>query len=284
MKIYTCLLLCCFLNGNISVAQNEYGLQFDGVNDFVDCGVPAGYVFDDLTMMCWVKTTAAPSSYQALVAKDGFTSDFSLLAHHTNIGDITFGGDGLGQLSGGVINDGIWHFVAGTRDGSTGKLKLYIDGILIDSTSGGTDPLSNSEHLHFGKYHPSNPHYYQGSLDEISIWDIELTAAQILFYMVNCPAGNEVGLKGYWSLDEGTGGTANDATNNNNDGILLNGVLWTTDTPSTCILADVSIEQADLYIKSLTKGIIMKSPDGQCWKIMVSNSGTMSTVSIACPN
>jgi len=284
MKAQAIVWMICLQNCCTIIAQDQYALQFDGSNDYVDCGVPSGYVFNDLTMMCWVKTTATPSTYQGLVTKDGFSSDFSLLAHHTNVGDITFGGDGLGQLSGGMINDGIWHFIVGTRDGSAGKLKLYIDGALIDSAVGGTGTLSNSNNLFFGRYHPSNPHYYQGSLDEISIWDIELTAAQIQYYMTNCPAGDEIGLKGYWDLDEGMGGTANDVTPNNNDGTLLNGVLWNSDATSTCFLPGVSVEGADFYIKSLNKGIIMKSPDGLCWKISINNTGTMATVVVPCPD
>lgn len=277
-------LVLLFLSTWIS-AQNEYSLQFDGTNDYVDCGVPTGFSFDDLSVMCWIKTTATPGTYQGVVTKDcsGCPTDFSILAHVQDTGDISFGGDGLGEVSGGTINDGVWHHIAGTRDGSTGKLKLYIDGILIDSSTGGTSMISNSENLQFGRYLPSNPHYYQGQVDEISIWDIELTQNQIQYRMQFCPAGNETGLKGYWNLNEGIGSTANDATINNNDGILTNGVGWNSDAPSTCIQPDVRVESADLYIQSVTKGIIMKSPDGLCWKISINNSGTLDIVSTDCP-
>lgn len=286
MKGYILTLIICFQCYNTIVAQNEYALQFDGSNDYVDCGNPAGYYFTDLTMMCWLKTTATPGTYQALVSKDcdGCGTDFSLLVHYANTGDVNFSGDGLGEVSSGIINDGLWHFVAGTRNGDTGKIKLYIDGIVMDSTVGGTSPIFNSEKLQFGRYLPSNPHYYQGSLDEVSIWDIELTAAQIQFYMAICPTGNETGLKGYWDLDEGMGGTANDGTNNNNDGILMNGVLWSSDVPVTCIQPVVKVDNADFYIKTLTKGIIMKSPDGQCWKMTINNSGTIAAVAVTCPD
>lgn len=266
-------------------AQNIYSLQFDGSNDYVDCGVPSGYSFDDMTIMCWIKTNVSPGTYQGVVTKDcdGCPTDFSILIHTPNIGAISFGGDGLGEVTGGTVNDGVWHHVAGTRDGTTGKVKLYIDGFLIDSAIGSTSMIQNNEKLQFGRYIPTNPHFYQGQLDEVSIWDIELTQSQIQYRMQFCPSGNEIGLKGYWNLNEGTGSTANDVTANNNDGILMNGPTWNSDVPITCLLPEVQIENADLYIKSLTKGVIMKSPDGFCWKLSVNNSGTIVVTSVPCP-
>jgi hypothetical protein len=38
----------------------------------------------------------------------------------------------------------------------------------------------------------------------------------------------------------------------------------------------------DVFIDDENSGIILKSPDGQCWKIMVSNNGELTTTSINC--
>jgi hypothetical protein len=40
----------------------------------------------------------------------------------------------------------------------------------------------------------------------------------------------------------------------------------------------------DVNIEDIGRGIIMKSPNGQCWRVTVSNTGTLVTTSIACPN
>jgi hypothetical protein len=45
----------------------------------------------------------------------------------------------------------------------------------------------------------------------------------------------------------------------------------------------LQVENGDIYLNSLTSGIIMKSPDGTCWRLTVSNSGTPTFSSIACP-
>lgn len=43
------------------------------------------------------------------------------------------------------------------------------------------------------------------------------------------------------------------------------------------------LSEGDLYIEQINSGIIMKSPDGQCWKITVNNDGSLSTQNISCP-
>jgi len=39
----------------------------------------------------------------------------------------------------------------------------------------------------------------------------------------------------------------------------------------------------DVHIKSVGNGIIMKSPNGQCWRVTVSNTGTFISTLITCP-
>ena len=267
-------------------AQNDYSLQFDGSNDYVTCGIPTGYSFTDMTVMCWMKTVAAPGTYQAVISKDcpGCGSDFAILVHYFDTGDVSFNGEGLAEIAGGIINDGDWHHVAGTRNGTSGLMNLYVDGALVDFTFGGTGTISNTNELFFGLYVPSNPHYYEGWIDEVSIWTRELSQTEVQHYMSNCPEGDETGLLGYWNMEEGTGTVTADLTPNGNDGTLTNGVLWSTDVPNTCLGLQVDIVNADLYIKNLSKGIIMKSENGACWRITINNDGTINIVTVVCPD
>ncbi len=45
----------------------------------------------------------------------------------------------------------------------------------------------------------------------------------------------------------------------------------------------LEIAEGDVYINNINKGIIMKSPDGQCWRVTVENDGSLSSSPIACP-
>ncbi|MBN1416861.1 MAG: T9SS type A sorting domain-containing protein [Bacteroidales bacterium] len=46
--------------------------------------------------------------------------------------------------------------------------------------------------------------------------------------------------------------------------------------------AKVEIADGDIYISNINKGIIMKSPDGQCWRGTLDNSGSLNFVPVNC--
>jgi hypothetical protein len=45
----------------------------------------------------------------------------------------------------------------------------------------------------------------------------------------------------------------------------------------------VEIQDGDIYISSLDKGVIMTSPDGQCWRGTINNSGVLEFSPVTCP-
>jgi len=46
----------------------------------------------------------------------------------------------------------------------------------------------------------------------------------------------------------------------------------------------IQVSDGDIYIEDINKGVIMKSPDGQCWRVTVNNSGQLESTSTTCPN
>jgi hypothetical protein len=60
-------------------------------------------------------------------------------------------------------------------------------------------------------------------MDEVRVWNVARTAAQIQGTMRMRLVGNEAGLVGYWRFDDGTGTTARDNTASANNGSLGNG-------------------------------------------------------------
>jgi len=46
----------------------------------------------------------------------------------------------------------------------------------------------------------------------------------------------------------------------------------------------LEVADGDVYIDQIGAGVIMKSPDGQCWRLSVDNSGNASFQSTTCPN
>lgn len=47
--------------------------------------------------------------------------------------------------------------------------------------------------------------------------------------------------------------------------------------------AKLHITNGDIYIEDINKGIIMQSPNGQCWRFTADNTGRFTSTSITCP-
>ena len=92
-------------------------------------------------------------------------------------------------------------------------------------------------------------------------------------------AGNSIGFEKdiaiVIALNESIGCTAAQgcfvASNSNNVGV---GTL----TPK----AKLQVTQGDLSFETVGTGVVIKSPNGNCWKITVSNTGVLTSVAVPC--
>ncbi len=53
---------------------------------------------------------------------------------------------------------------------------------------------------------------------------------------------------------------------------------------STTPAAKVHVAGGDVYIEDINNGVIMKSPNGSCWRMTINDDGSVQTSSIPCPN
>jgi hypothetical protein len=89
-------------------------------------------------------------------------------------------------------------------------------------------------------------------------------------------------------------GTIN-ATEIRLNGNVLPASLWSTTSGNTSLLtgnagigttdphAKLEVKSGDVYINNIGSGVIMKSPNGGCWRMTVDNSGAPVFSSITCP-
>ena len=47
--------------------------------------------------------------------------------------------------------------------------------------------------------------------------------------------------------------------------------------------AKLQVENGDIYLSNIGSGVVTKSPDGNCWRLTVDNSGNIVATSITCP-
>ena len=150
------------------------------------------------------------------------------------------------------MNQQEWSFASAVYN--QGNVDIYLNGVIDGQGTISVSSLSHVQNvpMSLGSTNGDNS-FWNGNLDQISIWNTALTQAEIQQYM-NCPpTGNESGLVGYWNFEEGTGNSAIDLTANGNDG-TINGALFSTDTPEhVCVsctaTSDVVVTEVSSKLK-----------------------------------
>ena len=232
------LLLSLSLITSLSVVAqvNTSSISFDGVDDYVSFSVPSP--INDFTWMGWVNPTAFGREVPYILDTRLNTSQGTVF-HLNNTNSLTYGmgynnatnpSNNWVTVSGLNFNLATWHHVSLTY--SSGTLYLYLNGTLLDSTTFSSGEFSEGDEFFLGNRKDNFTHPFNGSMDDMCLWNIALDSNQIQQYM-NCPpTGSESGLLGYWNFEEGTGTTAADLTSNSNDGTLTNGPTWSNDVPA----------------------------------------------------
>jgi hypothetical protein len=157
-------------------------LLFDGVDDYVDCGNDTSLnITDAITISVWVAPSSSIASEAGVVAKQnsGTGEAYGLMYRLGNLG--------LRARIGGVWNTtyfaenptpNIWTHLVATYDGS--KVQLYKNGIPDNSTSiTGSIGISDYSFAIGRQWLSSNSHF-NGSIDDVSIYNRALAANDVL--------------------------------------------------------------------------------------------------------
>jgi hypothetical protein len=129
-----------------------------------------------------------------------------------------------------VLNTAEWYHVAAVQDESTGKLFIYLNGVIdgVGTLSGSavstTSNLFIAARDNAGNDSPCE--LFLGVIHDVRLWNRARSESEIAQQMKKRLSGTESGLVGYWRLDDGAGSTVNDATPNHNSGSLLNNPTW----------------------------------------------------------
>ena len=160
------------------------GLQFDGIDDYVDCGIHSSLnIINEITVEAWVKNLGSPGTYKYLISRGGYQYHL----YTGSSGNISFfikDADGTGNK--GVwdaesIWDGNWHYITGLADGS--KVRLFVDGSEVGTSGNYSGSIVShiGGTLHLGGIAPSSmPHFYKGKIDEIKIYNRALSPEEVL--------------------------------------------------------------------------------------------------------
>jgi hypothetical protein len=182
-------------------------LAFDGIDDRVDLPV----VFSgSYTKEAWINTnilTAFPNilSGNATTGTALFLNNGRIAAGH---------GPGFAQvLDPAILTAGTWYHVAVTYNAGTGAMSLYKNGVLV-STAGAV-PAYTETLQQIGTFSSGN--FFNGAIDEVRIWNVARSAAEILSTMSCALNGSEAGLIAYYNFNQGAQGGNNAGLTTLND-------------------------------------------------------------------
>jgi len=206
------------------------------------------------TVSAWIKATTATGRIAGL-DQDG-TTHSQEIAIDANNKAVAYAWDtinGQQRICTGTTNitTGVWHYMVGTWDGTTGR--VYLDGSLEGSiASANVYAAYTSPNMEIGGHATSGPAsvnaYFSGNIDEVRFSYVARSATWITTEYNNqsspgtfttmgsesCPTPTPTptatpapGLVAAYGFNEGSGTVVNDASGNGNNG-TINGATWTT--------------------------------------------------------
>jgi hypothetical protein len=154
-------------------------LDFDGSNDYVNCGNGSKLnITSAITIAFWINTNdSGNNDNNPYVIKSDHTYG---IRHRTNNTIEFFIYDGHRYATSYGVDSSFneqWHHIAGTYDGST--LNFYVDGQLEDSTSHTGTINTDSYDLNIARNSETTSRFYQGAIDDVRIYNRALDPNEI---------------------------------------------------------------------------------------------------------
>jgi hypothetical protein len=226
----TCAVDLIEVSGGRGVIQSgaNYLLRFNGSSDYVAVGDNAAFEFGGgadtaFSIEFWLKL-ATIGAAQCCVAKGtGATPAGSYEVRVGAAGKVQFilidqtASASVNCATSTLLVPDLWYHVACTYSGSNpttpGNMLVYINGVpdvtTLILTGTYTRMRDTASPLEFGRRGAADA-YLNGRLDEVRIWSVAQSAANIVANM-NAALTSGTGLVGRWGFDEGSGTTAVDS-------------------------------------------------------------------------
>jgi len=192
---------------SLTFSQNNV-LLLDGDADYAFANDNSSQqLTDSVTVAVWVKINS--NGQTSSIARKGATNTPSYSLNRGSNNNFLFWvhlGSWLNSgLSTTVTTVGEWYHVAGVYDGS--EIKLYVNGVL-EASSAHSGPMSTTnDNFYIGVDATTWVEFFNGSVEELSVWSKALTESQIQTVMNNSLSAayyqtNDSGLVAYWKFDE----------------------------------------------------------------------------------
>src|SRR5438445_3005298 len=175
-------------NGNTGTIVNatwttagKYGnaLSFNGTNARVDINDAASvHLATAVAVEAWVNPSAVSSAWRDLVYKGNDNYYLMATTDHSSLpgGGIIAAGTYAETFGTTILATNTWTHLATTYDGAT--LQLYVNGVQVSSVAKTGTILTSINPLQLGG-DSIYGQYFQGVIDEVRVYNVALTAAQV---------------------------------------------------------------------------------------------------------
>jgi hypothetical protein len=204
-------------------ATAGYALSFDGVDDYATAGnAGSGTVADAMTIEMWVAFESGAGDQDFIVLRTEKESGVRIGIHAGTIAVRRVYVDRVLVQAPALPSAGVWHHVAYAA-ANWETHTLYVDGTRVAEQAMTPDNRTPSS-VWLGSIDGSNA-LLRGKMDEIRIWSVTRSEAEVRADMRRGPDGGAAGLIAYWTFDDdGPGGRSLDSSGAGNDMTLGDGI------------------------------------------------------------
>ncbi|MBL0050648.1 MAG: T9SS type A sorting domain-containing protein [Bacteroidetes bacterium] len=219
-------------SNNLLTAQSNQYLDFDGVDDFVEAPNASALIAGSTAMSItgWFYDNALGYG-QGMMGYRNTNAGFYLIILNNGAIECRMQNSAgtlvTYQTPDFTVVPQVWQHYAWVYGG--GQLKLYLNGNLVGGKPASGSIASTTTSFAIGKSILGNFNFiYNGRIDEVSVWNKELTQTEIQDMMTNELLGTEPNLQLYYKFDQGVPGGNNSSISSlttNVNGPQYNGVF-----------------------------------------------------------
>ncbi len=186
------------------------GLSFNGTNQYVNVPTNAALDFTtSFTAELWIKTASTNTGYMGLLTKYTSTPAGWDIALQGGCPRVTIRGTSSIDTGSGwcasSLQDNAWHHIVAVA--TTTSLKVYIDGVLKNTTNGTWTPTTASAFdMQIGSRQGSV--YYEGAVDEVKLFSRALSSEEVAAEYTAQNAGNSAGVSFAGGITPGASNTS----------------------------------------------------------------------------
>ena len=216
--------------------SNDYHFEFNGANKINMGNAKFNTISNQMSISFWANGNSnyLPTNTSILEATNNAGTrqvnihfPWSNSTFYWDCGNASAGYDRINLLATSAEIASNWNHWTFTKNTTTGVMNIYKNGNLWHTGTGKTIPIEVTNMV-LGMNGGANYLYY-GKIDELSIWNTELTATEIQNWMnksITNAHPQYASLQAYYPFNEGAGNVCNDNSTAPSNGTIIGNQLW----------------------------------------------------------